>query len=103
MSYGVSGAHISLTINTLSKLIGCEIYIPDSKELYYSYEQYKDDIENELGFSLEWMELPNKKASRIKVSTEADVNKRSKWENYFEWLIEMAEKFQEVFYKYANI
>lgn len=102
MSYGVSGAHISLTINTLSKLIGCEIYIPDSKELYYSYEQHKEEIESELGFPLEWMELPNKKASRIKVSTEADINDRSQWENYFKWLKEKAEKFQNVFYKYAN-
>jgi hypothetical protein len=36
MSYGVSGANIVLTINTQSKLIGCEIYMPDSKELFHS-------------------------------------------------------------------
>lgn len=102
MSYGVPGSHIALTINTLSKSIGCEIYIHDSKELYYSYEQYKDKIESELGFQLEWLELPNKKASRIKVSTAADINNRSQWGNYFKWLKEKAEQFQQVFCKYAT-
>lgn len=102
MSYGVSGSNITLTINTQSKSIGCEIYIHDSKELYYSYEQHKEKIESELGYQLEWMELPNKKASRIKVSTPADINNRSKWENHFEWLKKTAEQFQQVFYKYAN-
>lgn len=102
MSYGVSGANIVLTINTQLKLIGCEIYIHDSKELYYTYEQHKEEIESELGFPLEWMELPNKKASRIKVSTEANINDRSQWENYFKWLKEKAEKFQKVFCKFAS-
>jgi hypothetical protein len=101
MSYGVSGSNVTLTINTQSKSIGCEIYIHDSKESYYSYEQNKEKIESELGYQLEWMELPNKKASRIKVSTTADINNRSKWENHFEWLKKTAEQFQKVFCKYA--
>lgn len=102
LSYGVSGSHIGLTINTQLKQIGCEIYISDSKELYRTFEQQKEQIENELGFELEWMELPNKKASRIKATTTADLNSRSKWENYFEWLKEVAEKFQKTFYKYSS-
>ena len=102
MSYGISGSNITLTINTQSKSIGCEVYIHDSKELYSSFEQHKEKIESELGYQLEWMELPNKKASRIKVSTTADISNRSKWEGYFEWLKKTAEQFQKVFYKYSN-
>ncbi|KAB3525727.1 DUF4268 domain-containing protein [Alkaliphilus serpentinus] len=102
MTYGVAGSHISLTINTQQKLLGCEIYISDSKELYYTFEQYKEQIEEELGLELEWMELPNKKASRIKAATVADINNRSKWESNFEWLKVTAEKFQKIFYKYGN-
>lgn len=102
MSYGVAGSHITLTINTQQKLLGCEIYISDSKELYYAFEQHKEQIEEELGLELEWMELPNKKASRIKASTVADISNHSKWENHFEWLKDTAEKFQKVFYKYGS-
>lgn len=102
MSYGISGSNITLTINTQSKTIGCEIYIHDSKELYFAFEQHKTEIESELGYELEWMELPNKKASRIRISTDADVNSRTKWEGHFEWLKGKAEEFQRVFYKYSN-
>ncbi|MTI68591.1 MAG: DUF4268 domain-containing protein [Firmicutes bacterium] len=102
MSYGVSGSHITLTINTQSKSLGCEIYIPDSKELYFGFEQNKQNIESELGLKLDWMELPDKKASRIKISNDADIKNRIKWESHFEWLREKAESFQRVFYKYAN-
>ena len=34
ISFGTSGVHISLTINTQSNLLGCEIYISDSKEIF---------------------------------------------------------------------
>ena len=62
----------------------------------------KDKIENELGEKLKWMELPGKKASRIKISKEGDVNNTDNWDNYFDWLIVEAEKFQKVFPKYIK-
>ncbi len=101
MSVGISGANISFTINKQSKTIGCEIYIPDSKELYNHFENQKEEIENNLGLSLQWMELPNKKASRIRVFKDIDVSERSQWNAAFEWLTENALKFQTVFCKYS--
>lgn len=103
MTYGVSGSSIILTMNTQQKVMGCEIYIPNSMEMYEQFERRKDDIESELGFELEWMDLPNKKASRIRIFKEADINKRSEWTQYFGWLKENAENFQEVFSKYYNL
>jgi len=102
ISLGVSDAHISLTINTQSNEIGCEIYIPDKKEVFVFLQENKEKIEQELSESLEWMELQGKKASRIKLSKEADVNTTDNWEDYFEWMKKTAERFQKVFSKYIK-
>ena len=102
LSFGCSDARIVLTINTQTNLLACEIYISDSKELYNKLFENKDKIEKELGEKLEWMELLFKKASRIKLSREGDVNDSENWPNYFDWFKTQAEKFQKVFGKYAK-
>jgi hypothetical protein len=105
LSMGSSEAHISLTINTQTNIIGCELYIPHDKELFAELEEKKVVIEKEIGHKLEWMGLEGKKASRIKLSKGTDI----KWEKgneikteYLEWLMKQAEKFQDVFGKYIK-
>lgn len=100
ISYGSSNSHIALTINTQQNQLGCEIYIPNSKQSYQYLLNYKDEIEKQIGSKLEWMELPEKKASRIKLSTNADLEQESKWNEYFLWMKSTAELFQRVFSKY---
>ncbi|HXZ94442.1 MAG TPA: DUF4268 domain-containing protein, partial [Dehalococcoidia bacterium] len=102
ITYGNSESHISLTVNTQSNTLGCEIYIPDWKELFKGLIKYKADIEQELGDKLEWMELQGKKASRIKLSREGAIEETGKWEEYFEWFKKKAENFQNVFPKYIK-
>ena len=43
-----------------------ELYINDDKELFDSLYEKKEEIEEKLGFSLDWDRLDGKKASRIK-------------------------------------
>lgn len=100
ISYGNSTSHLSLTINTQQNQLGCEIYIPNSKQTYEYLLNHKDEIEKQIGHKLEWMELPKKKASRAKLSTNADLDKEEKWQEYFEWMKSTAEQFQKVFSKY---
>ncbi|MBL7197638.1 MAG: DUF4268 domain-containing protein [Candidatus Omnitrophica bacterium] len=100
ISFGSSIMHITLTVNTQSGLITCEIYISDSKETYAKLFQIKDKIEKELGEKLQWYELPGRKASRIKLLKEVDVTQIDKWKDYFEWLKNQAEKLQRVFGRY---
>ncbi len=102
ISIGNSDAHIALTINSKEGLFATELYIPDSKELYAQLLGHKDEIEKELGEKAEWMELPGKKASRIKISKPGDFNNKANWENYFEWLLREAEKFHSIFPKYLK-
>ena len=68
--------------------MGCEIYIPNSKDLFIELAKNKEDIEKELGIRLVWMELEGKKAARIKYARDGDINDSSKWNEYFEWLKE---------------
>ena len=102
ISIGNSKAYISLTANSQTNLIACEIYIPDSKDLFYELETNKNKIEEELQAELEWMALDGKKASRIKLSNDADINQKEKWDQYFDWLMITAEKFQTVFGQHIN-
>jgi len=62
----------------------------------------KIEIEADLGSPAEWMELPGKKASRIKVSAPGDFKAKEKWNDYFKWLLTEAEKFYRTFPKYLN-
>lgn len=101
ISYGSTESHIELTINSQKNEIACEIYIRDSKDLFYELKKQKDKIEKELDIKLEWMELEQKKASRIKISYNADINTKN-WNEYFEWLETTASKFQKVFLKNIN-
>ena len=100
ISIGNSDAYISLSINSRDNIFGVEIYIPDNKDLYQHLFDQKNEIETILGEPLEWMELPNKKASRIKVSIPGDFDDRSEWEDYFEWMLEEAEKLKKIFPKH---
>ena len=105
ISIGSSDAHLSLTINSHDDVFGRELYIPDSKELYSKLFQHKDDIEKELNSvgQLEWMDLPNKKASRIRLLTKGVFEDQEHWEDFFELLLNDAEKFHRIFGKYVKL
>ena len=99
ISIGNSEANIALTTNSQLGVLACELYIPNSKKLFRSLQQNKDDIENRLKLELEWMELEGKKASRIKTSCSGDIIDTERWGDCFQWLIETSENFPKVFSK----
>ena len=102
ISLGSSQAHISLTANSQTNQITCEVYIPDSKNLYHDLLKLKSSIETDLEVSLEWQPLPERKASRIKLSHDADITNTENWDEYFAWFEINASKFQKVFIKYIK-
>jgi hypothetical protein len=102
ISFGFSGAHISLTVNSKSEQMACEIYISDSKELFTFLHEYKLLIEGELSEKLAWEELPSKKASRIILIMEADIYQQGNWMEYHIWMLKKVISFQRVFGKYAK-
>lgn len=97
LAIGSSLAHISLTVNTLKKEIRIETWISDNKDLYDYLESQKEVIEKELGYSLNWERLDDKKASRISISKKIDINKEENWDEAIDWHLEKAVEFYNVF------
>lgn len=102
ISIGSSKAHLTLIIDTQNNQLRCELYIPNSKDLFHKLEGYKDEINQKVNCELEWMPLEGKKASRIKTICEADTNDTDKWEHYYDWLIEKAQSFSKIFSVYLK-
>jgi hypothetical protein len=103
ISIGSSDAHISLIASPRENMLGADLYIPDNKELYQKLFKNKEGIENDLNEMLDWQELQGKKASRVRISTNANFDDNSKWEDSFEWLLNQAEKFHKTFPKYIKL
>lgn len=97
ITIGSSGAHIALTLNTRDNLIGCELYINDSKELFDYLSGQKKKIEDEIDLNLDWRRLDSKKASSIIIKKNADLNNTNDWPKYYSWMYENIEKFYKVF------
>lgn len=99
-SVGSSACHIAVSqIQKRDELV-VELYINEDKELFNSLLQNKDDIEATAGFSFDWRELPEKKASRIVVQKSAALSNKSKWSEQFEWLVDVMLKMKAGFKKY---
>ena len=103
VSIGSSQAHISFTINTQEDKLGCELNMKENKELFKWRSDHKPEIEKELSQSPEWMELPNKKESRIKVTTDASFEVPAARDGKFTWLKDLGERFQKVFQRYVRL
>lgn len=99
IAVGRSSFHISLTLNSRLKRVGCELYItpPESKPAYSQLLSDKKAIEKELGASLEWHELPEKGASRIVQFYDGDYEIKTNWNELFQWFFERSSAFHKVF------
>lgn len=100
ITIGTSKAHLSATINSQTQFVGFELYISDDKELYNKLFIKKSSIEKQLGYTLDWQELPNKKASRIIVTKPGNFLDEKDSEMLLIWIFERIEDFTRVFKKY---
>lgn len=98
LAVGRSKFNISLTTNTQSKQIGCEIYIrgEKAKTAFSMLAEQKEAIESVLG-KLEWHELPDGQDCRIKVTRSGNSKSKSQLQDLYGWLKEKSETFYEVF------
>jgi len=101
IAIGRSYFNLSLTVNTRDKRLGCEIYMrgESAKTAFKKLEKKKKVIETELSEELNWQELPEGQDSRIILYTEGDIKNKERWEEYFSWCKNYAEKFHRVFSK----
>ena len=102
MNFAIGSSECHLVINQIQKRneLILELYIDNSKELFHQLYEHKSEIEADLGFELDWRELPEKKASRILITKKVNFNNRNKWQEQFDWLIEKTLKMRAAFKKY---
>jgi Domain of unknown function (DUF4268) len=101
VAIGSSQAHIELTVrSTGKKQVTVQIYVPDNKELYSKLYANSAEIEDELGFKLDWREMLDKKASRITTSRSGDILDAEQSQELVVWMVKTADAFARVFPKY---
>lgn len=99
VSIGRSDCHICFIADSRENQVRCELYIPDSKELYKTFLASKAQIEQELGVGapLDWQDLSGKKACRIRILHPFTFANSSTWNEAFDWLSKTAIQFKRVF------
>lgn len=102
MNFSIGSSACNIIVSQIRKFnnLLVELYIHDDKELFVSLYQNKDDIENVVGCTLDWQELPNRKASRIFAYLKADFDNQNKWQEQFDWLVDIMPRMRSAFKKY---
>lgn len=92
------------TLHTLGAVrdgwICVELTLRDENAKVYFNLLYKDkaEIEKQLGYQVEWMELPGAKMSRIRLTKQGEnPMDQDRWETHFAWFKEKLEDFDRVF------
>ncbi len=97
---GRSGFGLNFTVNTRENRLGVELWLPgdEAKQRFAALLAQKEEIEDALGFPLDWQELPDAKASRIACWHEsAPLEEEGRWPEYLSWYTQTVVKMDEVF------
>lgn len=97
---GRSGFRLNMTANTLYKRLSVEIYIrgENAKSYYAELLKHRESIHTQLGFPLDWQELPDSVACRIAIYySNASIEDEQRWNEYMEWMTLHLIKMDAVF------
>jgi len=99
ITIGSSQTHLAATVNSRKSIVGMELYIHDSKDLFFKLMKHQADIETKLGYKLDWQELPDKKGSRIIITRSGNFQDELEQDELVSWLVQKADEFTKVFKK----
>lgn len=88
-SIGRSGFGLNITANTREERLGVELWMPgpEAKNRFANLSAKRQEIESQLGFGLDWQELPDAIACRIASwYPSASIEDQSRWEEYLDWI-----------------
>lgn len=102
MSYpiGRSTFHMGAVMIRPKRQIRSELYISgdDAKAFFHLLHDQKDAVEAELGYALEWEELPNRRDSRIlSYMNDVDPEDENDWPRQHEWLARHLNDMHRIF------
>jgi len=82
------------------RAFGVELYIGDGDSVFHDLVANRENIESDLGMTLDWRELPDKKASRILITRNGNFQDDMQVDDLIGWLVRTADEFARVFPKY---
>jgi len=88
-SIGRSGFGLNPTANTRGERLGVELWMPgpEAKQRFSRLQAQRDAIESQLGFALDWQELPDAEACRIASwYPNASIEDETRWDEYLQWI-----------------
>lgn len=102
MSFPFGSPQFSLvaTVNPRDHFVAVALVLtgPEAKSHFQLLQHSKVAIENEIGATLEWQELPDKPESRVLLRRFGmDPDHRAQWQEQHDWLADKLERFQRAF------
>lgn len=102
MSFPFASPQFSLvaTVNPRDHFVAVALVLtgPEAKSHFQLLQHSKVAIENEIGATLEWQELPDKAESRVLLRRFGmDPDNRAQWQEQHDWLADKLERFQRAF------
>lgn len=102
MSFPFGSPQFSLvaTVNPRDHFVAVALVLtgPEAKSHFQLLQHSKVAIENEIGATLEWQELPDKPESRVLLRRFGmDPDSRAQWQEQHDWLADKLERFQRAF------
>lgn len=102
MSYSIgrSGFGVNAATSRPKRLVRAELYISNAnaKAFFYLLSEQKEAIQAELGYDLDWDDLPDGRDTRISVALkETDPEDKADWPRQHEWLAARMTEFYRVF------
>lgn len=98
VAIGSSEAHIDISLVNKDHQIRVELWIIDSKELFDSLFQKREEIEAALGFGLAWNRMNGKKASTISTSIQGlNFKLQDNYPQLMNEIIDLVVKMKQVF------
>lgn len=96
---GHSGVYLSNICNTFDERIGVRVYVRNTvaEVALPQLIDQQQEIENEIGEKLEWDANPTAKDKVIALRRKVDLNERSKWPEYVDWMVDKVSKFRAAF------
>ena len=98
---GKGGVALNMTASMTNARLGVEIYLSSvqAKTHFSLLHTQKVEIEQILGFPLDWQELPNATTSRIVYYRyDASIEDKARWPDYMQWFAEHMTKMYRVFH-----
>lgn len=96
---GRSGTRLVARVNTQKSRISVVFRSsgPNGKKFFDLLHFYKDEIEGDLGFPLEWDRQDGKESTSVFCEREGDIFKEEQWSELHGWMIDCLEKMNRVF------